>query len=56
MSTGRLQGFSDAVIAVIITILVLELRAPQGSDFTALQPLVTSFLIYVFTFFTIAIY
>jgi uncharacterized membrane protein len=36
---GRLEAFSDGVIAIIITIMVLELRVPHGADWTALQPL-----------------
>ncbi len=38
MKTGRLEAFSDGVIAIIITIMVLELKLPHGADFDALMP------------------
>ena len=56
MTKGRLEAFSDGVIAVIITILVLELKIPHGSDFAALRPLVPTFLSYLMSFMFIAIY
>src|SRR5215208_4098606 len=56
MSTERLNAFSDGVIAIIITILVLELKAPHGTDFGALSRLVPIFLTYVLSFIVIAIY
>lgn len=40
MNKGRLEAFSDGVIAIIITIMVLEMKAPHGADLTALRPLV----------------
>ena len=46
MSKGRLEAFSDGVIAIIITIMVLELRVPHGADFAALRTLTPVFLSY----------
>ena len=56
MSKGRLEAFSDGVIAVIITIMVLELRVPEGPDWAAVAPLVPVFLTYVLSFIVIGIY
>ncbi|HXR55961.1 MAG TPA: TMEM175 family protein [Casimicrobiaceae bacterium] len=56
MNKGRLEAFSDGVIAVIITIMVLELRAPHGEDVAALAPLVPVFLSYVLSFVYVGIY
>jgi uncharacterized membrane protein len=56
MSKDRLEAFSDGVVAILITILVLELRIPHGSDWTALQPLLPIFLTYVLSFIFLAIY
>lgn len=56
MTKGRLEAFSDGVIAIIITIMVLELKVPHGSDWSALWPLLPSFLSYVLSFIFIAIY
>src|SRR6516165_10813645 len=56
MSPARLEAFSDGVLAVIITIMVLELRPPPGDDFTSLESLVPSLLIYVLSFTFIGIY
>ena len=56
MSKGRLEAFSDGVIAVIITIMVLELKVPHGADTAALAPLVPVFLAYVLSFVLVAIY
>jgi len=56
MTKGRLEAFSDGVIAVIITIMVLEMKVPHGADTTALMPLVPVFLTYVLSFVYIAIY
>src|SRR5262249_16102174 len=55
-SKGRLEAFSDGVIAIIITIMVLELRAPPESDLDALRPLLPAFLSYVLSFAYIGIY
>jgi uncharacterized membrane protein len=56
MSKGRLEAFSDGVIAIIITILVLELKVPHGADLAALRPLLPVFLTYILSFVFIAIY
>ena len=56
MNKGRLEAFSDGVIAVIITIMVLELKAPHGDDTAALFPLVPVFLSYVLSFVYVGIY
>ena len=56
MEKNRLEAFSDGVLAIIITIMVLELKAPHGSDFADLKPLLPVFLSYVLSFLYIAIY
>jgi uncharacterized membrane protein len=56
MRTSRLEAFSDGVLAIIITIMVLELRAPHESDFAALRPLAPVFLSYVLSFIYLGIY
>jgi TMEM175 potassium channel family protein len=56
MTKGRLEAFSDGVIAIIITIMVLELRAPHGAELTQLTPLIPAFLSYVMSFVYIGIY
>ena len=56
MRTSRLEAFSDGVIAVIITIMVLELKVPHGADPRALAPLLPVFLSYVLSFVYVAIY
>ena len=56
MRTGRIEAFSDAVIAIAMTIMVLELRVPHGSDWAAVRPLVPVFLTYVLSFVHLAIY
>lgn len=56
MSKGRLEAFSDGVIAVIITIMVLDLRAPQDGTLSALLPLLPKFLSYVLSFIFLGIY
>jgi uncharacterized membrane protein len=56
MTTTRLEAFSDAVIAIIMTIMVLELQIPHGADLAALQPLLPVFLAYVLSFVNIGIY
>ncbi len=56
MSKGRIEAFSDGVIAILITIMVLELRPPTGTDLAALLPLVPIFLSYVLSFVFLAIY
>jgi uncharacterized membrane protein len=47
MGKGRLEAFSDGVLAIIITIMVLELRVPHGAELTALRPVVPALLSYV---------
>ncbi len=56
MSKGRLEAFSDGVIAIIITIMVLELRAPESADSSALGPLIPVFLSYTLSFVFVGIY
>ena len=56
MKTSRLEAFSDGVIAIIITIMVLELRPPEGSELAALRPLLPELLTYVLSFAYLAIY
>ena len=56
MSKNRMEGFSDGVIAIIITIMVLELKVPRGEDFQALAPLIPVFLSYVLSFVYVGIY
>jgi len=56
MPTGRLEAFSDAVIAILMTIMVLELRVPHHSDISALRPLVPVFLSYALSFVVLGIY
>jgi uncharacterized membrane protein len=53
---GRLEAFSDGVMAIIITIMVLELKVPHGDDFAALRPLIPIFLSYVLSFIFLGIY
>lgn len=56
MHKGRLEAFSDGVLAIIITIMVLELKVPHGADFTALGALWPVFLSYVLSFVYVGIY
>jgi uncharacterized membrane protein len=56
MGKGRLEAFSDGVLAILITILVLELRVPQGSGFGSLRPLLPVFLSYLLSFIYLGIY
>jgi len=56
MTKGRMEAFSDGVIAVIITIMVLELKPPQGGDLRTLQPLLPVFFSYVMSFVYVGIY
>jgi len=56
MKTGRLEAFSDGVLAIVITIMVLELKVPHGGDLEALRPMVPVFLGYVLSFVYIGIY
>ena len=56
MKKSRLEAFSDGVIAILITIMVLELKIPHGADFESLRPLLPVFLTYVLSFIYLAIY
>lgn len=56
MTKGRLEAFSDGVIAIIITIMVLELKVPHGDSLAVLKPLLPVFASYVLSFLYIAIY
>jgi uncharacterized membrane protein len=56
MSKGRIEAFSDGVIAILITIMVLELRPPEGTEPAALRPLIPVFLSYVLSFIYLGIY
>ncbi len=56
MSKGRLEAFSDGVIAIIITIMVLELKVPREPDLNALRPLLPLFLSYLLSFVFVGIY
>jgi len=56
MGKGRLEAFSDGVIAILITIMVLELRVPEGTDWHALRELAPTFLSYVLSFIFLGIY
>jgi len=56
MTTTRLEAFSDGVIAILITIMVLELRIPEGADWPAVKPVVPIFITYVLSFVLLGIY
>jgi uncharacterized membrane protein len=56
MKTNRLEAFSDGVLAIIITIMVLELKAPEEANFTALLPRIPVFLSYLISFVYLGIY
>jgi TMEM175 potassium channel family protein len=56
MGKGRLEAFSDGVLAIIITIMVLGLKAPPGADLNALRPLLPFFLTYLLSFVNLGIY
>src|SRR5918992_3724630 len=56
MGKSRLEAFSDGVIAIIITIMVLELRVPHGTSLDVLAPLVPVFLSYVLSYLYVGIY
>jgi uncharacterized membrane protein len=56
MGKGRLEAFSDGVLAIIITIMVLEIKVPHGSDLAAIKPLLPVFVSYVLSFIYIGIY
>jgi uncharacterized membrane protein len=56
MKKGRLEAFSDGVIAIIITIMVLELKIPHGADWESLRTIIPGFLTYVLSFVYLGIY
>ena len=56
MTKNRLEAFSDGVIAIIITIMVLEIKVPHGTDFQALKPMMPVLMSYVLSFIYLAIY
>ena len=56
MEKNRLEAFSDGVLAIIITIMVLELKVPHGANLEALRPLLPVFLTYVLSFIYVGIY
>lgn len=55
MEKTRLEAFSDGVIAIIITIMVLEMKVPHGDDLASLRPLIPVFLSYVLSFIFVGI-
>ena len=56
MTKGRLEAFSDGVLAIVITIMVLEMKVPHGTDLAALKPLIPVFLSYILSFLYLGIY
>lgn len=56
MNTSRLEAFSDGVLAIVITIMVLEIRVPGGSDISSWESSIPKLLAYVFSFIVVAIY
>src|SRR5262245_44946459 len=56
MTKSRLEAFSDGVIAILITIMVLEFKVPHGADLEALRPLAPNFLVYVLSYVYLGIY
>jgi uncharacterized membrane protein len=56
MNKNRIEAFSDGVMAIIITIMILEIKAPERSDFASLLPLIPVFLSYVLSFIYVGIY
>ena len=56
MNTSRIEAFSDGVIAIIITVMVLELKVPHGADLAALIPMIPKFMGYVLSFTYVGIY
>ncbi len=56
MNKGRMEAFSDGVIAILITIMVLEFKIPHGADLEALRPLLPVFLTYILSFVFLGIY
>jgi uncharacterized membrane protein len=56
MNKSRMEAFSDGVLAVIITVMVLEMKSPHGANLTALRPVIPVFLTYILSFVYIGIY
>ncbi len=56
VTKGRLEAFTDGVIAILITIMVLELKVPEGTSWDVLRPLVPIFLTYLLSFVVVGIY
>ena len=56
MNQRRMEAFSDGVLAVIITVMVLEMKSPRGATLTALSPLIPVFLTYILSFVYVGIY
>src|SRR5262245_58311360 len=56
MSKGRLEAFSDGVFAILITIMVLELKVPHGHTWAALKPMIPAFLTYALSYMFLGIY
>jgi len=56
MHKGRMEAFSDGVIAIIITIMVLEMKVPHGTDLNALKPVLPVFLSYILSFVNVGLY
>ena len=56
MNSNRLEAFSDGVIAIVITIMVLEMKVPEGADFSAISSILPNFLTYVLSFIYVGIY
>ncbi len=56
MGKGRFEAFSDGVIAIIITIMVLEFRVPEGGELESLKPIIPKFLSYILSFIYLGIY
>ena len=56
MHKGRLEAFSDGVVAIIITIMVLEMRAPHGENLSALRPVLPVFFCYALSFLNVGLY
>ena len=56
MGKGRIEAFSDGVLAIIITIMVLEMKVPHGNDWNALKPVLPVFFSYILSFIYIGIY
>lgn len=56
MTTNRLEAFSDGVLAIIITIMVLEIKVPEGASWEALKSIFPKFISYILSFIYIGLY